>query len=468
MATATEQPSDSGHPDTWWQHVKATVLLGVPLIGSHLAQMLTNTTDVVMVGWYGVEDLAAVVLATSIYFVVFIVGSGFSFAVTPMVAAAIGAGDETTVRRSVRMGLWLSMLYCVLVMLPLWFLETILVWVGQDPGVSATAQDYMRIAQWSMVPALLIMVLKSYLSALERAQVVLWATVSGAVINGLVNYALIFGNWGAPELGVQGAAIATLSTACLSFCVLWAYAARHPALQHYDLFRRLWRSDWPAFRDLFQLGWPIGLTLLAETGLFTAASLMMGWVGVLELAAHGIVLQIASLSFMIPLGLSNVATIRAGRAFGRKDSAHLIRGAWVVGGLGLALALASLALFLVIPETLIGLFLDQANPDAPIIIAHGLLLILAAATFQVVDSMQVITLGLLRGIKDTAVPMALAVISYWLIGIPVAYILAFVLGYEGVGIWSGLVVGLTVAAFTMLVRFIRQVRHLVKPDLVVA
>ncbi|WP_350333513.1 MATE family efflux transporter [Coralliovum pocilloporae] len=456
MAPVSTQPADS-----WFRHVKSTLALGIPLVGSHLAQMLTNTTDIVMVGWYGVDELAAVVLATSVFFTVFIVGSGFAFAVLPTVANAVGANDETSVRRAVRMGFWLSMIYCALVMPPLWFVESILNLLGQEPRISAMAQDYMRIAQWSMIPALLIMVLKSYLSALERAQIVLWATVAGAVANGLANYAFIFGNWGAPEMGLRGAAVATLITTSLSFLMLWLYAARHPVLQKYDLFRRLWRSDWPAFREIYKLGWPIGLTLLAETGLFAAASLMMGWIGVRELAAHGIVLQIASIAFMIPLGLSNVATIRAGHALGRRDIPNLVRGSWVVGAVGLSIALCSLSLFLLIPETLIGLFLDKADPEAPAIVAYGLVLILAAAAFQIVDSMQVITLGLLRGIKDTSVPMALAVVSYWMIGIPVAYVFAFKQDYGGVGIWSGLVVGLTIAALTMLARYVWQIRTLV-------
>ena len=446
----------------WCDHIKATVSLGLPLIGSHLAQMATNTTDVVMLGWYGVEELAATVLATQLWFVIFIVGSGFAFAVMPMVANALGEDDNTSVRRSVRMGLWITVIYCSAAMIPLWFFESILLALGQQPKLAALAQDYMQIAMWAMFPAMLIMVLRSYLAALERTQIVLWATVAGAVANGFMDYAFIFGHWGAPELGVQGAALATIGTTLLSFAFLLGYAAWHADLKKYKLFQRFWRSDWPAFFNVFRLGWPISLTLLAETGMFAAVSIMMGWVGTIALATHGIVQQIVAISFMIPLGLSNVATIRAGRAFGRKDSIGLWRASITVLLSALLTSVCTVVLFLTLPGHLLRLFLDTAEPDFPYIIAYGASLLAIAAAFQVFDAMQVIVLGLLRGIKDTAIPMVLAVISYWLIGVPVGYLLGFNYDYGGIGIWSGLVIGLGFAAITMGIRYYQRLQIMQK------
>lgn len=441
---------------SWGGHLRATAVLGVPLIGSHLAQMLTNTTDVVMMGWYGVPDLAATVLAMQLYFVTFIVGAGFAFAVMPMVAAAVSEEDEISVRRAVRMGIWISLGYSVLAMPFLWNFKWLASLLGQDPEIAALAQDYMHIAQWSIFPALLIMVLKSYLAALERAQIVLWATVTAALANGFFNYMLIFGNFGAPEMGIRGAALASVGTTAISFLFLWAYAAVHPDLQRYAIFLRLWRADWGALASVARLGGPIGLTMLAESGLFAATALMMGWIGTVELATHGIIMQITALVFMIPLGLSNVATVRVGRAYGRKDGLGLWRASVTVLVVSLLIAGVAMTLMLSIPETLIGVFLDSGESARADILRIGVPILATAATFTLVDAAQVAGLGMLRGVRDTFMPMVFAVFSYWIIGLPVGYLFGIALGFGGVGIWSGLVVGLTIAAITMNGRYFHR------------
>ena len=269
-------------------HARALLVLGLPLIGSHVAQFILHLTDTVMLGWYGILPLAAGVLGGSSFFTVFIMGSGFAKAVMPMVASANATGDERQVRRLARMGLWLSTLFAALTYPVFWWSGPILLALGQEPEVASLAQDYLRIAGLGMGPALLVMVLKSYLAALERTQVVLWITVAAAAINAALNWALIFGHWGAPELGVQGSAIATISVQLASLAMIGVYAASLPSLAKYHLFQRFWRPDWPGFRAVFRLGWPMGLTALAESGLFQASALMMGWIGTTALAAHGI------------------------------------------------------------------------------------------------------------------------------------------------------------------------------------
>ncbi|MCB2109891.1 MAG: MATE family efflux transporter [Defluviimonas sp.] len=436
-------------------HAGALVALGLPLVGSNLAQMAVHVTDTVMVGWYGVEELAAVVLGATTFFTLFLLGAGFAQAVMPLVATAIARGDETQVRRDTRMGLWLSLLYGAAIYPALFWSAPILVALGQRPELAALAENYLRIAGLGMVPALLVMSLKSFLSALERAGMVLWATVFGGVLNALCNWALIFGNWGMPELGVKGAAIASVASQSLTLLVMMVYATRHPALRHFLLFQRFWRPDWVAFAQIWRLGWPIGLTGLFETGLFSAAALMMGWIGTLELAAHGIALELAAISFMCHLGLSNAATVRAGRAYGARDMVGLGDGALVAMLLSGILAAMIIVLFLTVPAPLIALFLDQANPDAPAIIAIGTVLLATAALFQLADAAQVMALGFLRGVQDTRVPMYIASVSYWLIGMPVSYLFAFTFGLGAAGLWLGLVVGLTCASVFLMLRFWR-------------
>lgn len=442
-------------PLNYASHARALLVLGLPLIASHLAQMLLHVTDTVMLGWYGVTALAAVVLGSSAFFIVFILGSGFGIAVMGMVASALGAGDTTQVRRNTRMGLWLSVLYGFAVAPLMWWSGPILLLAGQKPDVAAMAQEYLRIAGFGMVPALIIMVLKSYLAAFERTQIVLWVTLISVPVNIVLNWALIFGNWGAPELGVRGAAIATLSVQIIGAVLLAAFAAGLRELRQFELFHRFWRPDGQAMAQVFRLGLPIGLTGLAEGGLFQASALMMGWLGAEALAAHGIALELAALTFMVHLGLSNAATVRVGRADGARDARALRDAAATATAMSLTFAVAMVALFLAIPETLVALFLDRANPGAAGIIAFGAKLLMVAALFQMFDAMQVMALGLLRGVQDTRAPMWLASVSYWVIGIPASYLLAFPLGLGGVGLWFGLVVGLAVAATLLMVRFWR-------------
>lgn len=433
------------------QHMRAMTVLGLPLVGGHLSHFAIGLTDTVMLGWYGVDALAAVTLASSLFFTLFIMGAGFAWAVMPMVASFHAEQDETSLRRATRMGMWLSIIFAVLVTPLMWWSSAILQGLGQNEQLADAAQRYLRVAGWGIYPALLAMVIKSYLAALERTQIVLWVSLASALINGLANYALIFGNWGAPELGLQGAAIASLATNFIALAGVTVYAVR--ALPQHNLFQRLWRLDPVMFVRVFKLGWPISITSLAETGLFVASALMMGWLGTVPLAAHGIAITLASGTFMVHLGISNAATIRAGNAYGRHDPEHLARGGRTALVLSLVVSALTVALFLIFPEPLINAFLDSNDPARGQIIAIGIGLLAVAALFQLVDGAQVIALGLLRGVQDTKAPMVIATISYWVIGMPCGYYFGFVLGMGGIGVWLGLVVGLALAGVLLLWRF---------------
>lgn len=446
----TDTAASLGFP----QHLRATLVLGLPLAGSHLAQVAIQLTDAAMLGWYDVEALAGEVLGGTLFFVLLIMGSGFAWAVMPMVATAAGTGDETEVRRVTRMGLWISTLFG-LAALPVFLVsERLFLALGQVPVAAGLAQDYLAILGPGLVPALLVMVLKSYLAALERTRIVLWTTLVAVAVNAFGNHALIFGNWGAPELGLRGAALSSIIVHLVWMATLVVHAGR--ARPEHELFKRLWRPDGEAFGRVFRLGWPIGLTNLAEVGLFAASSVMMGWLGTLPLAAHGIALQIASTVFMVHLGMSNAATIRAGRAMGRGDRIGLRRGAFAALLLSGVTVLATVVLFLSLPGTLIGLFLDPASPDRAAVMAIGTGLLAAAALFQLADASQVMALGLLRGVQDTRVPMVIAGVSYWLVGMPLSYVLGFGIGWGGIGVWLGLAAGLAVAGILMMARFWRR------------
>lgn len=440
---------------SWRQHVLATLKLGLPLVGAQIAQMLISTTDTVMIGWLGARELAASVLASQSFFIAMIFGLGFALAIQPIIAQAQGSGDERAARRAARMGFWIATFYAAILMIPLWNLERILIALGQEADIAAMAGGYTRIMQWSLFPVLYALNLRSFLSALEHPRIVLVATIAAAVANGFANYALIFGNWGAPALGLPGAAIASVVSTMASFVLLVGYCLLKREIARYEIHVRLWRADWPVFFEVLQLGWPISLTLIAEVGLFVMSSIMMGWIGAIELAAHGIALQLASLVFMVPLGLSSVATIRVGQAYGRREPDNLHRAAIVCLLLAIAVALCGVAAFTLVPRQLVQLFLDRSNPNALELIAYAVPLLAVAASFQLVDGIQAVAAGLLRGLKDTRIPMAMAVFSYWGAGMPLAYFLGIHAGYGGVGIWAGLAVGLAFAAVALSIRFFR-------------
>lgn len=440
-------------------HLRATLALGLPLVGSHLARMAIHVADTVMMGWYGVTELAALVIAVSFFNILFFLGMGFGIGVMGLIATAIARGDEVEVRRAARMALWLSVVFAVLMLPALWHSGPILLALGQAPEVARLGQDYLRIEGIGLIAVLCQLTLNSYLAAMERTQVVLWITLAGLPLVIALNWVLIFGNLGAPELGVRGAAIAAVIVQFSQLLAIVAYAAWLPAARKYHLFQRFWRPDWVELRQVFMLGMPIGLTMVAEGGLFVGSNVMMGWIGTRELAAHGIALQLASLTFMLHLGMSNAATVRVGQAKGRGDAAWMRDAAVTVTVVSAVWALLAVAAFEIFPRQLVGLYLDATHPETPAIITLAAGLLFYAGLFQLMDAMQVIGLGLLRGVQDTRVPMVIAGISYWLVGIPVAWGLAFPAGLGPAGLWLGLVAGLSFAAVLLMARFWRGLRR---------
>ena len=452
-------PVGNADRNSWTSHIRGTVTLGVPLVGAQLAHMAINTTDVILVGWLGTTELASVVLATQMFFLVFIFGTGFSAAVVPLVAQALGQNDEVGVRRAVRMGLWIVLGYGVLTAPILWFSGSILLALGQDPDVAALAQGYLRIAQWGIFPALALMAIRSFVTGLEKGGIVLYVTIGMFMVNAVAAYVLIFGHLGAPALGLNGAAVASVVANATGCLIAVLYVETQPRMRAFEIFVRFWRPDWSMLREIIVLGLPISFTILAETSLFSAASLLMGMIGKEELAAHGIALQLASIAFMIPLGLAQVATVRVGLAYGRRDMQAVRRAAVAVLIVSLGFSICGSTLFALFPRALGSLFLDTERADAVAVLDYAASLIIIAGIFQMADGLQAVGAGLLRGLRDTTIPMLLALIAYWPIGFACAWIFAFPLGYGGPGVWFGFVPGLAAAAAMLCGRFYLLVRH---------
>ncbi|MEL6958311.1 MAG: MATE family efflux transporter [Pseudomonadota bacterium] len=436
---------------TYREHLNRVVKLGAPLVGANLAGFAIHMTDTLMLGWYSVTALAASTIAGSLWFVFFMIGTGFARAVTPIVAEAVEQGDDLTARRVTRMSIWLCAGFSLLVLPPYLWGEEVLLAIGQDPDVAFEGGIYLGIVAFGFLPALMGQIMRSYLGALELTTVQMWVTIAALVMNALFNYALIFGNLGFPEMGIAGAAYASILTQTVQMIALMIYAHRNrPDL---GLFNRLWKPDPDALSRVFRLGLPIGITSFAEGGLFTGSTVMMGWLGEVPLAAHGIALQLTALMFMVHLALSEAAAIRAAGQFGRRDEAALRKGAKAAISMSMTFGVIVVIIFLVFPAPLVAAFMDPDEVQRDAVLRLGIVLLMLSALFQFVDALQVMVLGLLRGVQDTRVPMWLACVSYWVVGIPISYVMAFELGWGPQGLWLGLTVGLGVAAVLLSVRF---------------
>jgi MATE family multidrug resistance protein len=311
---------------------------------------------------------------------------------------------------------------------------------------------------WGLFPFLIYIVLRYYVTAMEKPLWGLVVTAVGVTFNALACWALVFGHFGLPELGLTGAAIAHLLSQCVLMVGMILVVSGIRPFRRYQLFGRFWVSDWPRFREILRLGLPIAVMLAFEVTIFNAAVFLMGLIDRDSLAAHAIAIQIASLAFMIPLGLSQAATVRVGIAHGRKDARAVARSGGVALALGVGAAVLLSTVMVLFPEPLVGLFVDKTDPANARVFGLAVSFVLIAAVFQLVDGAQAVGAGALRGLQDTRVPMLFAAVGYWIIGLGLAMWLGFPVGMEGVGIWIGLAAGLAAVAVLMVPRWLMRER----------
>ncbi|MBA2919243.1 MATE family efflux transporter [Sphingomonas sp. MAH-20] len=452
------------HP--WRDEAAATAQLAGPLILTNLAQSAINATDVVLLGWLGARELAAASIGVNLFIAFLIFGMGLVMAASPIMAKQLGARRHSLreTRRTVRQAIWAAITITVPVWLILWHAEPILRLLGQDPGLSADAARFIQPLMFGYLPALGYLVLRAFVAALELPA---WATlvsICGVIANALLNYGLIFGAWGLPRLGLFGAGLGSTITQSLMFLGMVVVVTRHRRFRRYRLFGRFWRADSSRYREVWRLGLPIALTLGLEVTVFNAAVFLMGLIGATSLAAHAIAIQIASLTFMVPLGLSQAVTVRVGLAYGRGDPVGIARAGWTAFAMGTAFMAAMAVVMFAMPHTLVGIFLDEALPQNRAVVPLAVSFLSVAALFQVFDGAQSVGAGMLRGLQDTTVPMIYAGFGYWVVGMGTAIWLGFGLGWHGFGIWVGLAAGLAIVSVLMLHRWIRRGRLRLLPQ----
>jgi len=448
-------PAHARH--AWRREAKELLRLAVPLAATQLAQMVILATDTVMLGHYSKEALAAAAIGNTVYFLIWLLGSGVPMAVSPVIAHIQGehgeaAGAHRHVRIAVRMGFWTVALTSLPLLFALIFTRPILIFFHQDPRLAADAAVFMSGLAWGLPFALGFQVLRSFSTALSRAVPPLIVIALAILWNAAGDYALIFGHLGLPRLGLFGSGLASASSNIFSFLAMLALSLALPGLKRYRVLHRLAHPHWDTLAELIRLGLPIGMTMVFEVALFNGAALAIGTFGLAPLAAHQIAITIPSLTFMIPLGIGLAATVRVGMAAGAGDPVGARRAGFTAIAMASIFMCGTALVLLLWPRQIASLWLPDIAANADVL-ALAVSFLHVAAGFQLMDGIQVTSSMSLRGLKDARGPMWLAGASYWLAGAPMSLVLGFGLGWQGFGVWLGLAFGLAVAAVTLSARF---------------
>jgi MATE family multidrug resistance protein len=433
---------------------RITLTLALPLMIGQLSQMLLGVADTVMVGHLGVTELAALTFANSLFYVPFVFGIGLLTGVSVMTSNARGADQAVAARASCRHGLYLATALGVLLLALSWWISMNLEMFGQAPQVTARTPVFFRIIMASMIPALAAVALKNHADALNRPWPPFWIFLGGVVLNIGLNWILIYGKLGAPELGLEGAAWATLISRMVILVAMIIWLLRAGGLREWVPYHWFRKPELPELGKLLSVGFPASIQMLFEVSAFSLAGLLMGHIGQVAMASHQIAITLAGTAFMIPLGLSMALTVRMGEAWGAGDTARLrpiMLSGWILAA---GYSLLGATVFLTFGKQLAAMFI--ANPA---VISLTASLLVVVGVFQLFDSLQVVSSAMLRGMHDARVPALMGFTSYWIVGLPVGAALAFQTSVGPVGVWWGLAIGLFVAALTLLPRLWWKVKH---------
>ena len=435
------------------EHLLSTLKLSLPLIIAQIAQLGLGLTDVAMIGWYGTSELAALTLGHACLFFVYITLTGFSLAVITNVSKAFGKADIKALRLNFRMGLWLVFAFSLIGLVLVSKTENFLTYLEQDPYIVGIVSEYIKIVQWMIPFLLLTYVIKAFLISVKKQQIVLVISILGLGTNFVFNYLFIFGNFGFPELGIQGVAYSSLLTS-FAMMISGLFYIYFSDLKEKQIFKDFFIFDSEIFLNLFKLGWPICLTIMAESGMFSFASILMGWIGDVELAAHGISLTVFALFFMIPLGISQAGTVIIAKIIGANELTKLDQAASSVYLLGLGWAVLNTFLIIFFGDLIISVFLNSNDLNVEKVAFYAGIFLFVGCFFHLADSGQILFAALLRGFSDTKKPFIISLFSYWAIGIPSAYFLSQKTSLAGSGVYYGIGLGLLVCSILLFLRFI--------------
>ena len=452
---ATAGARVAGHGSrAWIAETKELLKLSGPLIATQLAQMAIGTTDTLMLARFSNEALAGAVLGNTMFYFCWLLGSGPSAAVSPMIAHILGANpqDRDHARIVVRMGFWSVLMVSLPLLALLFCAEPILLLLGQSHQLAHAASLFVVPLSLGLPFSLGFQVLRNYSTALSKPNASLIVMAFAVVFNVGFDYALIFGHFGFPRLGLMGSGIASACSFACSFALMLAVVRLTPKLHQVRIFRDFGKPDWSKLREVYVLGLPIGLTMMFEATLFFSSNFFMGHFGLEYLAAHTISMNIPSVTFMVPLGIAMAATVRVGLAAGAGDSEAVRRAGYAAILVATAFMTVTSAILAIWPFEIASLYLPPSAANMRSLLL-AVTFIRVAAVFQIVDGIQVTAALSLRGLKDARAPMWIAAASYWLAGFPACMLFAFGFGLKGLGIWYGLAFGLLIAAVLMVWRF---------------
>jgi len=427
---------------------KSTFWLAYPVVLSQLGHIMVGVVDTAMVGQIGAVEQAAVALSNSLYVLVLVFGLGVSYGITPLVAAADSSNNSAENAELLKHSVVINTLLGILLFFILFFISPVLQLFNQKQEVVENAIPFLNVMMLGMIPLCFYSGLKQFLEGLSDTRAAMVISIFSNVVNIILNYAMIFGHWGFPEMGLMGSCWASFISRVLMALIMFLYVYYHKRYAIYLQQFSLKKISKEISKKILVIGIPSGLQWVFEVGAFSFAVIMIGWIGHKEQAAHQVALSLAAVTYMMASGLSAAASVKVGNQMGLKNSAGVRMAGFSAFFMVIFFMICTAILFLIFKNQLPVLF----NNDTEVIrIASSLLVI--AAFFQISDGIQVVALGALRGAKDVKIPTAITLIAYWVIGLPLSYFFAFVLGMGVSGVWYGLLLGLTAAALLLFLRF---------------
>lgn len=430
------------------EHFKITFTLALPVVLSQLGQVSVGVADSMMVGRLGAVDLAAASLGNSIFFVLLMFGMGVSMGITPLVSIAEGKGKMKRISALFQHGLWINILTAILLVGIILMLAQGLHFLDQPEEVVTLTIPYLLIITASMLPFMIFQTFKQFAEGLSQTKQAMYVTIFCNLVNVFLNWVLIYGKLGAPAMGLNGAGIATLISRILMPIMMGWYVIHSPRYRQFDLQLGIRKLRFFMINRILKIGLPTGFQYIFEVSAFSAAAIMMGWIGVKALAGHQIALNLASISYMMAAGLSTAGMIRVSNQIGKGNQKGMREAGMVVFGMVLVFMFTSAVIFVVFRYTLPTFYIDDLE-----VIEISATLLVIAGLFQLSDGVQVVGLGVLRGMEDVKFPTIITLIAYWVLGLPLGYFLAFELEMGAEGIWYGLLIGLSITAVVLFIRF---------------
>ena len=433
---------------TFKNHLKTTLILAYPVMLSQLGQVAVGVADSMMVGRLGAVPLAASSLANSIFFVIMMFGIGISMGITPLVSVADGKGKTKRISRLFSHGLWINLITSLVLMMVILGLSQGLHYLNQPEEVVILSIPYLFIITASLLPMMVFQTFKQMAEGLSQTKQAMYITVFANLVNVFLNWVLIWGKFGFPAMGLNGAGLATLISRVLMMLMMGGYILSSQRYKKYHLKLRNQTASLLMFGRILKIGIPTGFQFIFEVSAFGTAAIMMGWIGVNALAGHQIALNLASISYMLATGLATAGMIRVSNQIGKGDFKAMREAGMVVFALVMGFMFFCGVIFFAFRFFLPTLYIDD-----PEVISLSASLLIIAGLFQISDGVQVVGLGVLRGMEDVKVPTLVTLMAYWVLGLPLGYVLAFHMGFAEKGIWYGLLIGLTITAVMLFYRF---------------